>query len=72
MRALRLRKKELQRAIVEQFRAEGDANIHFLDGETLYPGCFEEYAVDGVHATDLGFLKMAEGFEPVIRGILGL
>ena len=35
MRALRLRKKELQRAIVEQFRAEGDANIHFLDGETL-------------------------------------
>ena len=72
MRALRLRKKELQRAIVEQFRAEGDANIHFLDGETLYPGCFEEYAVDGVHATDLGFLKMAEGFEPVIRSILGL
>ena len=32
----------------------------------------EDETVDGVHATDLGFLKMAEGFEPVIRGILGL
>ncbi|MEA4822781.1 MAG: SGNH/GDSL hydrolase family protein [Clostridiaceae bacterium] len=70
MRTNRLRKKELQRSIVEQFCAEGDENIYFLDGETLYPGCFEEYAVDGVHATDLGFLKMAEGFEPVIRDIL--
>jgi len=55
---------------VVQFNAEGDSNMHFLDGETLYPGCFEEYAVDGVHATDLGFLKIAEGMAPVIRELL--
>lgn len=70
MRELRLRKKELQRSIVAQFNAEGDSNMHLLDGETLYPGCFEEYAVDGVHATDLGFLKIAEGMAPVIRELL--
>lgn len=69
---LRLRKKELQRSIVEQFKSEGDQNIYFLDGETLFPGPFEEYTVDGVHCTDLGFMKMAEGFAPVIRDLLKL
>ena len=68
----RLRNKELQRSIVERFRAEGDRNIYFLDGETFFPGNFEEYTVDGVHCTDLGFKFMADGFEPVIRKILGL
>jgi len=69
---LRLRKKELQRTIVEQFRAEGDKNIYFADGETFFDGPWEEYTVDGVHCTDLGFLKLADGMEPVIRQILGL
>ena len=71
-REARLRNKELQYSIVEQFRSEGDKNVYFLDGETLFPGCFEEYTVDGVHCTDLGFMHMAEGFEPVIREILGM
>lgn len=72
MRVTRLEKKKLQKALVEKRRAEGDVNIYFMDGEDLYPGDFEEYAVDGVHATDLGFLKMAQGFAPVIREILHL
>jgi len=57
---------------VQRLRDEGDENIFFLDGEALYDEHFEEYTVDGVHATDLGFLKMAQGLEPVIRNILHL
>lgn len=66
----RLEKKELQKSLVSERRAAGDRNLYFLDGELLYPGECEEYTVDGSHATDLGFLKMAEGLEPVIREIL--
>ena len=72
IRERRLRNKALQQTIVEQFRAEGDRNIYFLDGETLFPGDFEEYTVDGVHCTDLGFMHMADGLEPTIRRLLGL
>ena len=51
---------------VEQARAGGDANIAFLDGRTLWPDGGEEYTVDGVHPTDLGFYFMARGLLPVL------
>jgi len=31
---------------------------------------FTECSVDGVHQTDLGFLRMANGIEPTIRKLL--
>ena len=46
--------------------AGGDANIAFLDGRTLWPDGGEEYTVDGVHPTDLGFYFMARGLLPVL------
>ena len=55
-----------QRDAVEQARAGGDANIAFLDGRTLWPDGGEEYTVDGVHPTDLGFYFMARGLLPVL------
>ena len=61
-----------QKALVEKRRAAGDHNIFFLDGETLLGEHAHECTVDGTHPTGLGFLKMADGFEPVIRKILDI
>jgi len=62
---------EFQRQTVQVFRSRGDANIFFYDGSTLLGDDFDECTVDGIHPTDLGFLRIANGLEPVLRGILG-
>lgn len=67
MRQDRLRKKSFQQKFVEERNQKGDLNIHFYDGELLFDDMFEEYTVDGVHPTDLGFFMMAKGLFPVIR-----
>jgi len=51
-------------------RSAGDTNLHFLGGGTLLGDRADECTVDGIHPTDLGFMKMADGIEPAIRGIL--
>lgn len=53
-----------------KFRAEGDNNIYFLDGMRLYGQDFAECTVDGGHATDLGFYRMAHTTGPIIDRIL--
>lgn len=49
----------------------GDLNVYFVDGETLF-GAHDRGActVDGCHPNDLGFYRMAEGMQPVLREIL--
>ncbi len=71
MKAL-VERAQFQKALVEKKRTAGDKNIYFLDGGTLLGEDAHECTVDGVHPTDLGFLKMAQGIEPVLRGILKL
>jgi hypothetical protein len=61
-----------QKNLVEKKKAAGDQNIYFLDGGTLLGEYADECTVDGVHPTTLGFMKMANGIEPVIRRILNL
>ncbi|NQX60851.1 SGNH/GDSL hydrolase family protein [Paenibacillus qinlingensis] len=70
---LKLEKEErkgVQLRTVEQFRENGDANIYFYDGSTLLGENAHECTVDGVHPTDLGFLRMADGLTPVLKKIL--
>ncbi|WP_054957243.1 SGNH/GDSL hydrolase family protein [Paenibacillus dakarensis] len=58
---------------VEQRQAEGDSNIHFVDGSKFLGNEFaSECTVDGVHPTDLGFLRMAQSLAPFIRPLLRL
>lgn len=58
---------------VEQRRAEGDRNIHFVDGSKLLGEDYDrECTVDGVHPTDLGFMRMAQSLAPKIRPLLRL
>ncbi len=53
-------------------RARGDINVRFVDGETLFGTTDRDMCtVDGVHPTDLGFLRMADALEPVLGSMLG-
>lgn len=52
--------------------AGGDTRTVFVDGETLFGRTDRDMCtVDGVHPNDLGFLRIADGLEPVLRKCLG-
>ena len=48
---------------------EGVAHLHYLPGDNLL-GDDTDGATDGSHPNDLGFLRQAEAFEPVLRQAL--
>lgn len=49
---------------------EGVRNLHYIPGDSLY-GDDTEGATDASHASDLGFMRQADIFEPVLRKVLG-
>lgn len=57
------------RAEYDRLVEEGVTGLHYIPGDDLF-GHDSEAAVDGVHATDLGFLRMADAIEPYLREIL--
>ncbi len=66
-----LERRELQMGYIRQFQEEGDQHIYFFDGrELLGEDDYYECTVDGVHPTDLGFLRMAKSLEPVVRALV--
>lgn len=69
-RETRLRRLALQRQTVEQFWREGDRNIYFEPGSGFLGADYHETTVDAVHPTDLGFLRMADAIEPLLRRVL--
>jgi lysophospholipase L1-like esterase len=64
---LRQKRKRIQMETVNAFREQGDESIYFHDGEHLLGADFNECTVDGVHPTDLGFIRMAEQLAPVLK-----
>ncbi len=69
-RVSRERSAQMQRELVRKAHRNGDDQIHFVDGSGLLGADFDECTVDGVHPTDLGFMRMAKGLEPGIHSIL--
>ncbi|WP_062108748.1 SGNH/GDSL hydrolase family protein [Bacillus niameyensis] len=68
---MRMERKHFQQSLVNELREKGDLNIYFFDGSrSLGDEDFFECTVDGSHPTDLGFLRMANALEPVLRTIL--
>lgn len=66
-------RKEIVRRTYENAVAAGDNKVWFIDGESLFGGRDRDACtVDGTHPNDLGFLRMADGIEPVLRLALGL
>ena len=50
---------------------EGDKNVYFVDGKKMFGKEDRDMCtVDGSHPNDLGFLRMADMVEPVLRGLL--
>lgn len=65
------RRRDIIRKTYEHAVAAGDGHVAFVDGETLYgPLDRDMCAVDGTHPNDLGFWRMAEALEPVLRSLL--
>lgn len=55
----------------EQAKAEGDENLYFVDGATLFgEEDHLECSVDGTHPNDLGFYRMAQTLRPVLKEML--
>lgn len=67
-------RRDIVRTTYENALKNGDKNVYFVDGEDFFKDfddkevCF----VDTVHPTDLGFYKMAEKIEPVIKKALNI
>jgi len=57
------------KAAYARLRKAGVKNLYYIPGDHLL-GDDGEGTVDGVHPTDLGFLRMAETIGPVLRKIL--
>lgn len=58
------------RAAYDSLVKEGVKNLHYIEGDKLY-GEDTEGATDASHASDLGFMRQADLFEPVLRRALG-
>ena len=57
------------RKVFEHLMADGVRNLHYVQGEPLL-GADGEATVDGVHPTDLGFMRMADALEPMLRKVV--
>jgi len=57
------------REAYEALVAEGVTGLHYLSGDDLL-GADSEGTVDASHPTDLGFMRQADAFEPVLRKAL--
>jgi hypothetical protein len=64
--------REIIRIAVGTRQAAGDANLHLVEGFDLLGPDDRDGLVDSSHPSDLGFLRMADGLEPVLRRVLGL
>ncbi|MSU40874.1 MAG: hypothetical protein EXS28_04065, partial [Pedosphaera sp.] len=57
------------RKAFEQLQKDGVVKLHYIAGDHLY-GDDSEGATDASHASDLGFMRQADIFEPVIRAAM--
>jgi hypothetical protein len=57
------------RAAWENLQKLGVSNLYYIEGDALY-GTDTEGATDASHANDLGFMRQADVFEPVLRKAL--
>jgi lysophospholipase L1-like esterase len=57
------------RGAYDRLISAGVADLHYLEGESLL-GDDGEAATDGSHPSDLGMVRYADAYEPVLRRIL--
>lgn len=69
-RAAYVNKNKALRTEYDKLRAEAITDLHYIPCDDLF-GHDGEATVDGTHATDLGFLRIADAIQPVLEDILG-
>jgi GDSL-like Lipase/Acylhydrolase family/N-terminus of Esterase_SGNH_hydro-type len=57
------------KAAYDQLLADGVKGLYYISGDALY-GTDTEGATDASHANDLGFMRQADIFEPVLRAAI--
>lgn len=75
-KALYNEEEKLRREVIrETFNnavKNGDKNVYFLDGETFFGADNDKHlcSTDATHPNDLGFYRMSQVIEPVLKNIL--
>ncbi len=65
------RRRAIVRATWEEAVRRGDRHVWFVDGEEFFGDKDRDLCtVDGSHPTDIGFLRMADRLEPLLREAL--
>ena len=64
------RRYETIKKTYENAIAAGDKNVYFLDGGAPLREIGQEFLVDGIHPSDLGFYFMAKAVSEILRPIL--
>lgn len=62
-------KNEALRRVYQNLIKSGVKNIYYVRGENLI-GADGEATVDGIHPTDLGFTRIADALEPILKKVL--
>ena len=65
-------KRDIIRSAVQDRKRAGDQAVYLLEAADYLGADFTDGTVDGLHANDLGFARMAEGMKPSLARILGL
>jgi len=68
-RARHEKSRQALRSSFEKLRAEGTKRLYYLEGKDLI-GSDGDGATDGSHPNDLGMMRYADQYEPVLRKIL--
>jgi hypothetical protein len=64
------RVRQLVAGIVERRRAEGDANLHYVDGLSLFGEADAGDLPDDLHPNPKGYARIGERFAPILRAAL--
>lgn len=66
-----IRRRDIVKLTYDNAIRNGDKNVYFIDGETFFEGDDSNAcSIDGIHPNDLGFSRMAEKIEPILKKLL--
>lgn len=63
-------RNQRHRELYKELKKEGVKGLHYLSSDGWHEGFIENGTVDYIHPTDLGFIRMAEVYQPAIEKIL--
>ncbi len=66
----KIERRKFSVKLIKKLKKAGDKNIYFIDGSKFFGKYTDECTVDGVHPTDLGFMKMADALTPVFKKLI--